>query len=382
MMLAAPRVLILTASYGSGHNRVAETLAAAFAQAGARATVADHFRDLVHPAFDRGSRALYEAVLRRAPALWGAAYWMGDRIPVTSRAGLGSSHLGMGKLARLVGALKPDHVVAVHPTPAGALSALRTRGLPTPTLTTVFTDFGAHTQWIQPGVDRHCVPAEEVAHELTAHGVPPERIAVTGVPVADAFTRPGARAATRLAFGLSARIPVFLLMDGLAGGFGRLEAATRAVLEMDEPLQAVAVAGRNPALERRLRRLVGGRADRVKVLGYVEDIRDLMAAADLLVTKAGGLTLAEALAAELPVICFGSLPGQEARNERFAAMAGVALVAGSGWQLRSALTAALRDPALLRTMREQARAYGRPDAARRVAALVLGEEAVEREGVL
>ena len=72
-----------------------------------------------------------------------------------------------------------------------------------------------------------------------------------------------------------------------------------------------------------------GHESRVKVFGFVDNIRQLMGAADFLVTKAGGLTLREALAADLPVISFGSLPGQEARNERFAAMAGVALVAGS-----------------------------------------------------
>ena len=79
-----PRVLILTASYGSGHSRVADTLAAEFRQAGSEPTIVDHFRDLVHPTFDRASRALYYAVLRQAPVLWGGAYWLGDQIPVSS----------------------------------------------------------------------------------------------------------------------------------------------------------------------------------------------------------------------------------------------------------------------------------------------------------
>ena len=120
-------------------------------------------------------------------------------------------------------------------------------------------------------------------------------------------------------------------MDGSGGGFGRLEEAARAVLAMEEPLQAVVVTGREAALEARLRqargrtRVSGSRSSATSI-----NVRQLMAAADFLVTKAGGLTLAEALAAELPVICFGSLPGQEARNERFAAMAGVGLVAEIG----------------------------------------------------
>ena len=76
------RILILTASYGSGHTRAAGILADEFSRVGALPTVVDHFRDLVHPAFDRWSRALYYGILHRAPAVWGGAYWLGDRINV------------------------------------------------------------------------------------------------------------------------------------------------------------------------------------------------------------------------------------------------------------------------------------------------------------
>ena len=168
-------------------------------------------------------------------------------------------------------------------------------------------------------------------------------------------------------------------MDGSGGGFGRLEEATRTVLKMEEPLQAVVVTGREEALEARLRALAVGRESRVKIVGYVDNVRQLMAAADFLVTKAGGLTLGEALAAELPAICFGSLPGQEARNERFAAMAGVALVASSGAQLQRVIGAALRDPVLLRNIRERIRVYRRPRAASEIVELVLEGRRTARE---
>src|ERR1043165_3006171 len=93
------RVLILTASYGSGHNAAAQSLAGAFEAAGASVTVVDHFRDLVHPAFDRVSRSVYAAILRRAPLLWGMAYAMGDRLRPDSPAPLG----GRGQRARRAG---------------------------------------------------------------------------------------------------------------------------------------------------------------------------------------------------------------------------------------------------------------------------------------
>ena len=85
MSAAGPRVLILTASYGSGHNRVAATLAAQFRRDGALPRVVDHFYDLVHPEFDRLTRNLYYAVLRRVSVLWGGAYWLGDQLACPRR---------------------------------------------------------------------------------------------------------------------------------------------------------------------------------------------------------------------------------------------------------------------------------------------------------
>ena len=373
------RVLVLTASYGSGHTRAAGILADEFRRAGALPTVVDHFRDLVHPAFDRWSRALYYGILHRTPAVWGGAYWLGDRINVGSPLLLGLNRVGAAKLRRMLHAQQYDQVISVQPTPAGALSYLRSRGEKTPPHTTVFTDFVAHTQWIHPHVDRYCVPSEEISHDLTARGLPRESVVVTGIPVGPEFHEPADRAAARLSLGLSPRLPVLLFMDGSDGGFGRLEEAARAVLSMEQPFQAVFVAGRSRTLEARIRRLSVSHEHRVKVFGFVDHVRSMMAAADILVTKAGGLTLAEALAAELPVICFGSLPGQESRNERFAAMAGVGLVAGSGAQLQRVIAAALRDPGLLKSIRDRIRLYGRAHAARDIVELVLGDERLARE---
>jgi processive 1,2-diacylglycerol beta-glucosyltransferase len=378
-MSRGPRVLILTASYGSGHNRVAATLAAEFRRRGARPRVVDHFHDLVHPEFDRLTRNAYYAVLRRTPVLWGGAYWLGDQLSVSSPLLMGLNRLGRRKLGALLAADPPDHVVSVHPTPVAALCELGRRGHRIPSHTTVFTDFVAHTQWIYPSVERYCVPAEEIARDLMARGVARGRVVVTGIPVADEFAQSAERAQARLALGLSPRLPVLLFMDGSGGGFGRLEDATRTLLAMEEPLQAVVVTGHEEALEARLRALAAEHESRLKVFGYVDNVRQCMAAADFLVTKAGGLTLGEAMAAELPVICFGSLPGQEARNERFAAMAGVALVAGSGAQLQRVIAAALRDPVLLRNMRERIRAYRRPRAAQDIAEMVLARRGLVQE---
>lgn len=378
-MAAAPRVLILTASYGWGHHRVAQVLAAAFRRAGAQPTVVDHFRELVHPAFDSASRALYYGVLRHAAPLWGVAYWLGDQIPTTSRLLLGFNSLGTRKLRRLLDATAPDLVVTVHATPAAALCELQKRGRSRVFHATVFTDFVAHTQWIFEQVDRYFVPAEEIANDVFAHGIPRDRVVVSGVPVDEEFMRSLDKSAARLALGLSARAPVLLLMGGGQGSVGGLEGAVRVLRLMDRPFQALVVAGRGAGFAERLRDLCRGREGQFRVFGYTESVRQFMAAADLLVTKAGGVTLAEAMAVELPMIFFGSLPGQEARNERFATGLGVALVAKSRGELREAIFRSFDDASVLQSLRENIRRVRRPLAADLIVESLLGKPARLRE---
>jgi processive 1,2-diacylglycerol beta-glucosyltransferase len=366
---ARMRVLILTASYGSGHNAAARSLAAVLAASGATVTVVDHFRDLVHPAFDRASRAAYAWILRRAPASWGLAYGIGDRLSSDSRWAFGVPCLGASRLGDLLEATAPDAVVSVHATPTVALSTLAREGRRIPPHTTVVTDFVAHSQWIAPSVDRYCVAAEEVKHEFVSRGIAPDRVVVTGVPVRAGFETPLDQLAARRSLDLSPDLPVVLAMAGAQGSFGRLRDVAEALLDLRAPAQALVVSGHDTELAERIGRLTAGRP--LRVFGFVDDVRPLMAAADLLVTKAGGMTLAEAMAAELPILTYGSLPGQERRNERFASRAGIALVARRRRELGRTLERALGEPRLLERLRQQIRLVRRPEATRHIAGLVL-----------
>jgi processive 1,2-diacylglycerol beta-glucosyltransferase len=363
------RVLILTASYGSGHNAAAASLATAFADRGAAVTVVDHFRELVHPAFDRASRAVYMALLRRAPMVWGAAYALGDWLPSDSPLAFGMTRIGIGRLAALLDALEPDAVVSVHATPAAAMSALASEGRRLPPHTTVVTDFVAHSQWLARGIDRYCVADADVGHEFVARGIPRERVVVTGVPVRAEFDAAADSGAARQALGLTARLPVVLAMAGSNGSVGRLPDVAWALTRLTRPVQAVLVAGRDEALAETLTRQTVGTG--VQVLGFVPEVRSLMAAADLLITKAGGMTLAEAIAAELPMLLYGSLPGQERHNERFAARAGIALAARSKRELVRLLERALAEPETLEHLRESVRRVRHPHAAQRIVAAVV-----------
>src|SRR5438046_6566556 len=360
------RVLILTASYGSGDNAAAQCLARAFEREGCGVTVVDHFRALVSPLVERASRALYHATLRRAPVLWGIGYALGDWMASDSPLALGVTRLGARRLGPLLDSLRPDAVVTTHATPATAMSSLVAQGRRTPPHTSVVPDLAAHGQWIARHIDCYCVAADEVKHEFIARGIPAQRIVVTGMPVREEFAEPVDPAAARAALGLSDRAPVVLAMAGSRGSLGRLPDVVRALDALERPLKGLVVAGHDVRLRQTLERLTDG--TRVRTLGYVEDVRRLMAAADTLVTKAGGLTLAEAIAAELPVRAHGSLPGQERRNERFAARAGIGLVARSYLELVHLLDRALADPDLLDRLRARLRGVRRPGATQRIVA--------------
>src|SRR5262245_43906494 len=138
------RVLITTAPYGAGHDRVAAALARALTTEGASVEVADHFERFVSPVFARASRAVFWLILQHAPELWRWVWLLSARLPTQSSAMAGANRLGATRLGRHLATTRPDVAVHVHPTAAGAMSWLRARGLTRVPQAVVLTDFGAH----------------------------------------------------------------------------------------------------------------------------------------------------------------------------------------------------------------------------------------------
>ena len=198
--------------------------------------------------------------------------------------------------------MRPDAVVTVHATPAAAMAALAASGRAVPPHTTAVTDFVAHSQWMPRPVDRYCVAAEEVRNEFVARGIPPDRVVVTGVPVRAEFSRAVDATAAQRAGSSPPIGPLWSRWRARRARSAGCRTSSGAA-SPSSALQAVVVAGRDERLRARLTRLAAGSP--VRVVGYVEDVRTLLAAADLLVTKAGGMTLAEATAAEVPLLLYG-----------------------------------------------------------------------------
>lgn len=360
------RVLILSAPYGAGHDRVAAALARAFAEEGATVETVDHFARFVSPVFVRASLALFWATLRWAPSAWGLAYALSARMGTRSPAMSGMDRLGARGLAAHLRASRPDVVVHVHPTPAGAMAWLRERGETWLPHGIVLTDFVAHPQWIYPTLDRFFVPAEEVRAGVVARGVAADHVVVSGIPIAPGFSLPADRTALRSALGLPREGPAVLVTGGMRGTLGGIAEVCGVLAGLSVPFAAVVVCGDHAALAGRLTARLGGDA-RFRVLGRVAEMHRVMGAVDLVVTKGGAVTCAEALALELPLVFYRSLPGQERANEACLERAGVGVRAGDRQALAARLVELLQEPGRRAAQSAAARRLRHPEAGRTVA---------------
>lgn len=374
VMRKTPKILVLHASVGAGHTRAAKAAAAALAARAPEAeiSVVDAL-DLARPLFSRLYGKGYLQLVEKAPALFGMLFELTDRKP---RRGLGDGlrravqRWGAAGLLDLLERGGWDAVVHTHFLAPELAAALKRAGRLDAAQLVVVTDYDAHRIWAHEGVDRYCVAGPAAAASLRGHGVDPDSVVTTGIPIDPAFASPASRDAALAEFGLSGAYPVVVQASG-GHGVGPVEEVYRSLLASTIPSEIVVVCGRNEAAKARLASIKPPHRHRVRLLGFTERMRWLMAAADLLVTKPGGLTVSEALSCGLPMALVSPIPGQEERNADYLLENGAAVKAATPAALAGKVEALLSDPRRLAAMRRRAKALGHPRAGEAVAAQAL-----------
>jgi len=363
-------ILVLSAAAGAGHVSAAEALTEALRSCGAQAHHEEVLR-LTNPIFKRLYADLYLELVNKQPELLGWMYDALDRPWRFQKRRLALDRLNAGPLKRLLRKSPPRLALCTHFLPAEILLHLRRKdGLRIP-LGIVVTDLDAHALWLYRDVDWYFVAREETRVHLARLGIPEETIHVTGIPVHPAFAAPRPRREARLALGLDPELTTILVV---AGGFGvgPVEAIVRQVRAVEGPAQVVAICGKNARLEARLRALPAGDGAPLRVVGFTREMAEWMAAADLFVGKAGGLSSSEALARGLVLVIVNPIPGQEERNADHFLEEGVAIRCNTLATLSWKVSALLNDPPRLARMRDQVRRIAQPGAAARIAAIALG----------
>jgi processive 1,2-diacylglycerol beta-glucosyltransferase len=314
----------------------------------------------------------YIRLVEKLPQLWSYLYSKSDRPSRDSLVGKlkrAAEKLNTRKLNAEIERLAPDVILCTHFLPAELLSRQKSKGRSLPPLWVQVTDFDVHALWVHSHVDRYCVANEEVAFRLADRGVPRERITVTGIPVMPQFSAPLDRAICAGELGLKPEKFTVLMMAGGAG-VGGLDTLAERVLRLPDPPQLVALAGRNADLLQRLKALARQHPGKLFPLGFTTTVERVMTAADLVVTKPGGLSVSECLAKQRPMLLVSPIPGQEERNADYLLESGAAIKAVDGATLVFKLANLMAEPARLAAMSAAAARIGRPGAASDVVALI------------
>lgn len=369
-----PRIAILHATAGSGHKSAALAIAHALGAQAPGATVREVDTLIFASRFYRTTYSQgYTAMASRAPRLWGALYQLWAQQPVNRSAGparLAFDRLSLLRLVRVVEREAPDAIVCTHFLPIEALAPRRGAGRLRAPLYCVITDFTAHPLWAYPHVDRYFVASDQVAAELHGHGVPRERIEVTGIPVDPRFAQMHGQSEARAHFNLDPRKPVVLVMGG-GSGVGPMAELAQKLGNLALQPQVVVICGTNARLLQQVRALEASTNGRVRAMGFTLEVDQLLEAADVVVSKAGGLTCSEALIKHTPLVVFRPTPGQEVANADYLEAGGAAVHAGSVDEVASTVSGWLADPAQREKVRECAGRLARPTAAADIARRVL-----------
>lgn len=371
-------ILILSCNTGEGHNAAGRAVLEQLERRGAHGVLVD--------ALSFASRGVSKLVCdvhtnayRKAPAIFDAGYGRSER---TAESGDSIAYranaLYAKKLLRYIRAGGFDAVVAPHVFPAEALTCLkRQRMLPLPCCF-IATDYTCSPFVGETALDGYCIPHASLEEEFCERGLPRERLFVTGIPVAAAFAAHTPRAEARRTLRLPADGRVILLMAGSMGAGHIEEVAAQLLPQLTVNDRLLLVCGSNEKLRQSL--LGEHRMDpRAVILGFTDRVSLLMDAADLLLTKAGGLTSTEAAVKGIPLVLMDVVGGCESRNIDFFNEHGLARAAQAPADIARLALSLLDDPAACEAMTARQRETIAPDAAAAVAEWVLAAADADRD---
>jgi 1,2-diacylglycerol 3-beta-galactosyltransferase len=320
---------------------------------------------------------LYQLSTRYTPWMYGRLFHLTSHAR-TFRVVEGLLYRLMSRgLAELIRRSSPDLIVSLHPLLNHTLvQVLSDLDLGIPVLTVMTDLVTPHISWISPGIDGCIVPTEAAGSVCRRHGMPDAKIEVLGMPIDLEFGPTKDRASLRRKLGFKPDMPIILLAGG-GEGVGPLQQLVSAVWRSGLPLQVILVTGRNRRLHRRLERerlrLPPSQQEACRILGFVQNMHELMRIADLVVTKAGPGTISEAIASRLPILLYGYVPGQEEGNLGYVCDHGIGRLAETPQQIISLLKECFFQPGsdVLEQMRSNMERLQNPSAALRIARAIL-----------
>lgn len=375
----------MSASTGGGHNRAAKAMKDEIEKKcidGEHITceIIDSLK-LINTTMDKIISSGYEKSAKYTPKAWGGVYKMSDANIVSKHEYKGNlfNTLLASKLKKLLKERKPDLIIGTHPFPMIALSTLKKKypyrnafnSFFVPPLISVLTDYTAHSTYIQDEIDYYIAGDEYVKEVLISEGVDGDKIKPYGIPVEKSFLEHREKSVVLEELGLAPDKFTVLLMGGSFGA-GNIKDTLKELLEIDRDFQIIVITGRNETLKEKLEKsLEKYTIDKnISILGFTQDMNDILSAVDIIVSKPGGLTTTECLLKELPMIIPYYIPGQEEENMDFLSNCGAALRTSKKFTISVLLKVLIDNPMRMELLKNNIKSVKKQNTAEDIANLV------------
>lgn len=365
-------ILILSADLGTGHHQVSSAIKKVVSQKQQSLKVGIYnYFEYIYPPINKTIKFGYAQLLRYFSFGYNWFYKATKDIEPDSMWQQILNKMGRRKLLDLIRQCSPKIIVCTFPTPAGVVSQLKQEGIIDIPLAVVITDVAVHSQWIHPKVDAYIVAADIVRYRLIDRGIPKEKIYVTGIPIRPQFESPSIDPGIWIKLNLDPNIFTLIIMGGGQGLMPGIEKICQRLSDLSLPMQIIALTGSNKKLAQKLEAIAESSNIPIRVLGYVENIAPIMKGGHLLLSKAGGITVFEALAVKLPILIYKPLPGHEQCNVDFLLNNKAALIAQNQDQAVELIRKAIEDPSILEDISRAMESISKPFSARDTANILL-----------
>ncbi len=313
---------------------------------------------------------LYMGVIKKAPKVWDYLY-DNPKVVKGLHKWRGLLHrLNSPKLKNLYDDFRPQVIACSQAFPCGMVADFKERYNLNIPLVAVITDYTVHGFWLYPTVNFYITPDEILENRLINKGILSQRIKVLGIPVNPKFTERVNKEEVYKRLNIDMSLPTILVMGG-GQGLGPIKRIVRYLNRVKNQLQVIVICGNNRRLFKDLKRNILSYRKKMIVLDFIENVHEIMSISDILITKPGGITTAEALSKGLPMIIVKPIPGQEAQNTSYLVRNRVAVKIEKENQIPSLIEGLLRNPSSIRDMKSKALRIARPNSSFEIAKLLL-----------
>lgn len=323
-----------------------------------------------NPISEKIINRLYLTVIKNTPKIWDYLYDNPKVVKKLDSIKKTIHKLNSPKLKNLFDKFKPDVVACTQAFPCGMVADYKKIYSSNVPLIAILTDYIPHAYWVYDTIDYYITPSEEVGSKLEQKGIPHSKIKPFGIPFDPKFNSVSDKKEVVSKLGLEEGLPVILVMGG-GQGLGPIKTIVKSLDKLQVPAQFIVVTGSNKKLFNSLARKTRKSSNKFRILGYVDNVNELMDISTLIITKPGGITTAEALAKNLPMIIISPIPGQEEKNTEYLTKIGAAIRVDDLEAIDLTLSSLLSSPQKLNIMRNCVKTISKPNSSLDIAKLIL-----------